>query len=146
MEMNGGSTASHLACTQFAFLRFPYFNRSGSKAAFRPPGATWDHFRLKNGTFDRSYLMSRKWVHLSFCGVLPSCMVVVVSKLDILPFKCTALGCRKGYWGSKGTNGEPGFQDSKTAKTPAKLGKTQQDYNWSCHIEQPQIGETRLDR
>ena len=42
-EMNGGSTASYLARTPRVPF-YVYFHRSGSKGAFRPPGATWDRF------------------------------------------------------------------------------------------------------
>ena len=46
MEVNGGSTASSLVRTLCVpVLLLILFNRSGSKGAFRLPGATWDRFR-----------------------------------------------------------------------------------------------------
>ena len=44
MEINGGSSASYLACT-LAFPCFvPFFNRGGNRRAFRLPGEGEDHF------------------------------------------------------------------------------------------------------
>ena len=45
METNGGSTASYLARTLLRPCVFACFDRSGSKGAFRLPGAKWDHCR-----------------------------------------------------------------------------------------------------
>ena len=55
MEMIGGSTASHLACTPCVPLFFTSSNRGGNRSAFRLPGAGGGSFPLYGGTFARSY-------------------------------------------------------------------------------------------
>ena len=44
MEMNGGSSAPHLACTPCVPLLCTLFNRGENRRAFRLPGAGGDHF------------------------------------------------------------------------------------------------------
>ena len=44
MEMNGGSSAPHLARTPCVPLFCTLFNKGGSRRAFRLPGAGGDHF------------------------------------------------------------------------------------------------------
>ena len=55
MEMNGGSSASYLACNPCVPLFCTLFNKGGNRRAFRLPGAGGGSFPLYGGTFARSY-------------------------------------------------------------------------------------------
>ena len=58
MEMDGGSSAPHLARSPCVPLFCTSFNRVGNKERFRLPGAGGGSFPLYGGTFARSYSVS----------------------------------------------------------------------------------------
>ena len=67
MEMNGGSSASYLACTPRIPLFCTLFHRGGNRGAFRPPGAGGGSCPLYGGTFARSCSVSKNWGWCVLC-------------------------------------------------------------------------------
>ena len=70
MEMIGGSSAPHLACTPCVPLFCTLFNKGGNIRAFRLPGAGGGSFPLYGGTFARSYSVSKEQSEEELRGTL----------------------------------------------------------------------------